>query len=241
MANTYFQFKQFRIEQDKTAMKVSTDSCLFGALTAEWLRQQGSTDSWHILDIGTGTGLLSLMIAQQCGSEIDAVELDFAAYEQACFNFSQSPWQARIRVLHEDITKLQTGRKYDFILSNPPFYEHDLTTGNREKDLARHDRGLTFEHLIRAIKDKIKGKGVFAILLPFQRVAAFDKLANETGFHCFNNILIQQTPRHGWFRSIRFYSGDHSIAGNSQISIRDSQNNYGERFTELLKPYYLNL
>lgn len=118
MPNTYFQFKQFRIDQDQTAMKVTTEACILGAWVDEQIPPQ------TVLDIGTGTGLLALMLAQKFPqAEIDAVEIDQGAFTQAHANFHSSPWPERLQVFHQRIQDFDPGKKYDLIISNPPFFK----------------------------------------------------------------------------------------------------------------------
>src|SRR3954469_11797521 len=124
MANNYFSFKQFIIHQDKCAMKVCTDACLFGAYVAD--RFQITNSKFHVLDIGAGTGLLSLMLAQKNSTvQIDAVEIDKAASEQAKENFKHSLWRDRLHIHHQPIQEFGMNT-YNLIISNPPFYENDL-------------------------------------------------------------------------------------------------------------------
>ena len=131
MANPYFSFKQFTVRHDRCAMKVTTDSCLFGAWMARELQQlSGIQDIW---DIGTGSGLLSLMVAQKNNVVIDAIEIDPAAAAQASENSSASPWSENIRIIHEDVRTADPGKKYDVIISNPPFYERELPPATTEK------------------------------------------------------------------------------------------------------------
>ncbi|HEX6333160.1 MAG TPA: methyltransferase, partial [Flavisolibacter sp.] len=120
MANPYFQFKQFTIYHDRTAMKVTTDACLFGAWAAQEISQMPNIAT--MLDVGTGTGLLSMMVAQQKALETDAIEIDPDAAAQASENIKASPWATRIHVIQQDVNDLQPGRAYDVVISNPPFY-----------------------------------------------------------------------------------------------------------------------
>src|SRR5437016_546981 len=134
MANSYFQFKQFTVHQERSTLKVSTDSCIFGAWVAEKSRElrfvDPSTGSGRTipaaLDIGAGTGLLMLMLAQQWNGAIDGIEIDKSAYEQALENIQASPWGNRLHLFNGDITSFALPGVYDLIISNPPFYEGDL-------------------------------------------------------------------------------------------------------------------
>src|SRR5688572_25058776 len=138
MPNTYFQFKQFTIHQDRSAMKVTTDACLFGA----WCATEINQDNKRLLDIGTGTGLLSLMIAQKNKLLIDAVEIEEQAAVQAVENVKASPWKESVHVIHKNIRDFNSEKKYNYIISNPPFYENELSGERMEKNIAHHDAGL---------------------------------------------------------------------------------------------------
>src|SRR6476620_3970566 len=139
MSNTYFRFRQFTVHQERTAMKVCTDACLFGAWVASEIRNE---DLERVLDIGAGTGLLSLMIAQNSDAVIDAVEIDDHAYSQVVDNFSSSPWNDRLRVHHCSVQQFEPGCKYDLVISNPPFYEHSLRSPDSKKNMAMHSTHL---------------------------------------------------------------------------------------------------
>ena len=160
MANTFFRFKQFLVHHDRCAMKVTTDGCLFGAGCAEEMERTGGKGQ-HALDIGTGTGLLSLMVAQKNNIAIDAVEIDAAATEQATENVGGSPWKNQIAVVHTDVVQWPHTDQFDFIFANPPFYENDLPSGKSRKNVAHHDAGLTFVQLFVQLKKLLKDDGVF--------------------------------------------------------------------------------
>src|SRR5262245_58656662 len=145
MPNSYFQFKQFVIHQEHCAMKVTTDGCLFGAWVAA-SKAGNAAAGKHVLDIGTGTGLLSLMYAQKHPhAQIDAIEIDEAAAQQAADNFAASPWQKRLQLIHSDIKDYRPSHPYDTIISNPPFYENQLSSGNAKKNMAHHSSSIGLE------------------------------------------------------------------------------------------------
>lgn len=234
--NSYFQFKQFTIHQDKCAMKVCTDACLFGALLPV------SRESRRCLDIGTGTGLLSLMLAQKDDAvNIDAVELDTAAALQASENVAASPWASRIQVIQEDVLHFNPGKDYDLIFSNPPFFEDDLHSPNPAKNKAKHNTGLTLTQLVKLADGWLSRDGVFAILLPYHRVDYFIAEAGNAGLHLHEQVMVKQTSRHDFFRGILFFTKKACTLLRSDVIIKDGENNYTPQFTAALKDYYLYL
>jgi tRNA1Val (adenine37-N6)-methyltransferase len=250
MANSYFRFKQFTIHHDRCAMKVTTDACLFGAWAAEAVanksmatgNEQGGDKSVHLLDIGAGTGLLSLVTAQKINAWIDAVEIDAAAAEQAKENISASPWKGRITVLHQDLLQWQTEKRYDIILSNPPFYKNDLKAQRAEKNLAHHDAGLPLPALLTFIKMHLKKDGLFFLLLPAKREKETDLLLRQAGLFLQQKVRVQQTPNHPPFR-VMIRGGCHKGDGVEEpvVIIRNEAGEYMPAFVSLLKEYYLYL
>lgn len=237
MANTYFQFKEFIVHQDLCGMKVTTDACLFGAFVAKFLSNQPINT---ILDIGTGTGLLSLMLAQQTTATIDAVEIDAAAAEQAIQNFAYSKWKNRLKVYHTSIQSFQTTHLYDCIISNPPFFEHDLKSSNQQKNMALHSTELNFDELVAVVKKMLNPNGYFVVLLPFARTTTFEQKLKE--FYLQQKILVKQTPNHPSFRSILIFSNQacNKII-TQEIIIKEINQQYSEVVKSLLAPYYLYL
>jgi len=157
-----FKFKQFSINQDKTAMKVGTDGVLLGAWTPT------NHNPFSILDIGTGTGLIALMLAQRTTAEqIDALEIDEDAYEQAVDNFENSPWSDRLFCFHAGLDEFieEPEDEYDLIVSNPPFYSEDYKTENEQRDLARFQDALPFEDLVEAADLLLSENGILAVII----------------------------------------------------------------------------
>jgi tRNA1Val (adenine37-N6)-methyltransferase len=241
MANTYFQFKQFTIHQDRSAMKITTDSCLFGAWVAEEVGGLRS-EVRSILDIGAGTGLLSLMLAQQVNASITAIEIDKDAFEQASENIAASPWQNKISIILADIKDFIPEYKYDCIISNPPFYENEWQSGDVQKNIAHHSHQLLLDDLLAIIGNLLKPGGTFYLLLPYKRHDELMKLFNQKNIFIAKKILIRQTEGHDYFRFIikaKFEDAGETIT--EEISIRDTKNDYTIAFTTLLKDYYLYL
>jgi tRNA1Val (adenine37-N6)-methyltransferase len=203
MSNTYFQFKQFIIHQDRCAMKVCTDACLFGAWVADsaWSLKSGAGS---VLDIGAGTGLLSLMLAQKTGALIDAVELDEDAAEQAAENFETTPWKDRLQVIRADARTVHLGRKYDLIISNPPFFENDLKSVDTRRNLALHSEALSLEELLGVIKKHLADDGQFAVLLPYHRKEIFTGLAIDAGYFLAEESIGKTNPQPSFFQGDAF-------------------------------------
>ena len=239
MPNNFFRFKQFIIYQDKCAMKVCTDACLFGSMVAVTV-QQSTVNS--VLDIGTGTGLLSLMFAQKnIDAKIDAIEIDENAAMQAAQNFQASPWHKRLFIVQGDIREISFNKKYDLIISNPPFYESSLQSNNAKRNIALHGNELTFLELIIAVEKYLSENGSFAVLLPFTRAEEFINLAKEKKINLAERIDVKQSVSHTFFRSILFFIRSISKPSYKTISIKEKKNEYTKEFKELLKPYYLRL
>ena len=218
-------------------MKVCTDACLFGAIIA---KQNSQVTNW--LDIGTGTGLLSLMFAQKNNAaKIDAVELDAAAAVQAVENIAASPWAANIQVYNKDILDFTPHKKYDGIFSNPPFFEDNLRSVDETKNNAKHDTSLSLVKLLQVVDNLLDLNGFFAVLLPYHRVEYFIEEAKRSGLHLNKQILVKQTIKHTFFRGILFFSRIASETEQTEIIIKDSNQQYTPEFYTALKDYYLFL
>ena len=238
MPNNYFQFKQFTVHQEHCAMKITTDSCLFGAWAAV-ICQQLSVNS--ILDIGTGTGLLSLMLAQKSNAAIQSVEIDEQAAMQAQQNFQQSSWKERLTLHHiavQYFTK-KTQQQFDFIITNPPFYENDLKTDNAQKNAAHHSTLLNLDELIDCIKNLLTSNGFFTILLPYSRTDYFLQSAKD--FHLVERVIVKQPANHNYFRSMLLFSKQTCKTVEKGIIIKQNEKEYSTEFIQLLKDYYLYL
>jgi len=240
MPNNYFQFKQFTVYQDQCAMKVCTDACLFGAYVAEVIDKENISCN-NILDIGTGTGLLSLILAQKTVASIDAVEIDPAAFDQAGNNFKQSPWEEKLHIFNEDIIAFTPEKKYDCIISNPPFFEGDLKSNDGNKNAAKHDTTLTLQQLLSVATELLNETGLFAVLLPYHRVNHCIEAAHKIQLYCSQKTLIKQTTKHNYFRGILVFSKQQRALNEETITIKNDDGNYNDRFAFLLKDYYLHL
>ena len=195
----------------------------------------------RIMDIGAGTGLLSLMLAQQLPlADITAVELDTAAATQASANIAASPWSDRIQVLSADARSLPVSL-YDFIITNPPFYEADLKSNDKLRNQAMHATTLDYASLLKVIADHLSSSGAFSILLPSRPFADFVVLAAAAGFHAQQILQVRQSVKHDYFRTVGIFSRSLVVADVLDMAIRDAENNYTSAFIDLLQPYYLYL
>ena len=238
MPNNYFQFKQFTIQQENSSMKVCTDSCLFGAWVAGKLERK-IIEPKSILDIGTGTGLLSLMAAQKCEAKIDAIEIDKDSYLQAKENFSKSRWSRRLQIMHADAKTQIADKRYDLIICNPPFYENDLRSSDKRKNMAKHHDTLTLEDLIAIIPNSLNETGYFAVLLPFHRVEHFKQLAIRNSFFVTDEVQVKQTSQHDCFRGFLFFANTKQPFSIQELIIKDSDGKYTSEFNYFLQDYYL--
>ena len=240
MPNNYFQFKQFTVQQENCAMKVCTDTCLFGAYVADTILKENLPIK-NCLDIGTGTGLLSLMLAQKIAAQINAVEIDTAAHSEAKENFKQSPWKERFTIFNTDILQFNTNKKYDCIISNPPFFEGDLKSSYSNKNASKHDTALTLLQLLQVVIKHLQDDGFFAVLIPHHRVNYCIDEAAKLNLYLNKKILVKQTAKHDYFRGMLFFEKQQGAYSSEEIIIKNVNGDYTDAFTFLLKEYYLYL
>lgn len=239
MPNPFFRFKQFTIFHDRCAMKVTTDGCLFGAWVAD---QLAGKPAQKALDIGTGTGLLSLMVAQKTAHSIDAVEIDTEAAAQAADNIAAAPWADRIRLHVKSFLDFKVKEAYDVIFSNPPFYESELISDKRTRNIAHHGEGLRLEALLTHAGTMLKEEGDLYLLLPSKREQEIDLLIRRAGLFILHKIMVCPTPAHLPIRLL-LHIGKRKAAdyATTMLYIRERNNEYSEAFIKLLHSYYLYL
>lgn len=274
MANQFFRFKEFTVNQEDCAMKVCTDACLQGAYTGWYVVEEGlfgggvpqqkeavsadltsgkafvSADissgkvlpAPRILDIGAGTGLLSLMLAQRFSeASITAIELDVAAAGQAKRNFAESPWASKLNILTGDARTLSLEVKYDLIITNPPFYESDLKSPDQLRNQAMHTTTLNYSALLDVIDKNLSLSGVFSVLLPYKPYATFEVLATQKGFYSRKVLHVKQSVNHDRFRTIAIFGREETPRDEEVMAIKEAGNDYTAAFKALLQPYYLYL
>ncbi len=221
-------------------MKVCTDSCLFGAWVSSYIEEQ-KIEIKNALEIGVGTGLLSLMIAQKTIGRIYGVEIDRHAYEQAMDNINQSPYYKRCEVENIALQDYIPDKKFDFIFSNPPFFEGDLKSIEAEKNNAKHDTSLTLVQLILFISKNISSNGLAAMLIPFQRLSTVKIILEQNGLYLIQETLVRTTTKSDFFRAMLLFSPVQGSLSVNEISIHDEHRKYTDPFKDLLKDYYLYL
>jgi tRNA1Val (adenine37-N6)-methyltransferase len=221
-------------------MKVCTDSCLFGAWVAAKTEQK-IIGPKTIADIGTGTGLLSLMLAQKSGAQMHAVDIDKNSFAQASENFNASPWSERLHAFHSDIKEWKAPCKYDLIIANPPFYENDLMPEDNQKSISKHSSTLGLKNLLLQAKNLLNEHGNFALLLPWARTKWFENAASAYSLFVKEKMEVKQTPLHNYFRSMLLLQNQKTSTIINELIIKNNHNEYTHEFIELLKDYYLYL
>lgn len=220
-------------------MKIGTDGVLLGA----WTPIDNNPRS--ILDIGTGTGIIALMLAQRSNSEqIDGLEIDEEAYEQAVANFENSPWSDRLFCFHAGLDEFieEPEDEYDLIVSNPPFYTDDFKSATEQRDLARFADAMPFEDLIEAADLLLSENGIFAVIIPFKEEDAFLSLAKEYELYPLKITRVQGTPTSEIKRSLLAFSRDEiSDFPIDELVVEISRHNYTPEYTALTKDFYLKM
>jgi tRNA1Val (adenine37-N6)-methyltransferase len=228
-----FQFKQFWVRHDRCAMKVCTDACLLGAYTH-------APSPQRILDVGAGTGLLGLMLAQRYPhAHIDAVEIDTDAFSQCQENIANSPWPNSVTPWQGRIQDFSPGQGYDLIVSNPPFYPNHLPSADPKRSMAMHTQTLSFADLIQSVQRLLLPDGQFFVLLPPPQMEQLADVARSAGLHEREKLLIADTPGKPAIRAIAVYTKEAYTHKIRTFCIKSSTGEYSEEFATLLKDYYL--
>ena len=236
MGNSYFRFKQFTIYQDNCAMKVTTDACLFGA----WVNAKIQPTE-NLLDIGAGTGLLSLMLSQNRSVKVDAIEIESACHGQLSQNITVSSFSSTINAIYGDIKDWETNTRYQTVVSNPPFYEKQLRSDQAGINLARHADGLTLHALFFHANRLMSSNGFFYVLMPFYRKAECLDMASQFELFPASIADVQQSPFHDPFRVMIQFSATTGNTEKETIIIKKNASDYADAFKLLLAPYYLTL
>lgn len=232
-----FTFKQFFVAHDRCAMKVGTDGVLLGA----WAPVSQAT---RILDIGTGTGLVALMLAQRgkAGACVDAVELENDAAAQAKENFAESSWSAQLTVYAEDINSFaqRSAQGYDLIVSNPPYFESAVACRDEARSAARYTETLTHEALLHCAERLITADGTFCVVLPYEIGLAFERSAQQRRWYTRARVDIRDRPGKPLNRMLLALCRQPREPQFAELAIREQLNVYSAEFRQLIADFYLN-
>jgi tRNA1Val (adenine37-N6)-methyltransferase len=236
MANPYFQFKQFTIFHDKCAMKVGTDGVLLGA----WVDVK---DAGRILDVGSGSGLIAVMMAQRCQAFIDAVEIDQDACRQAEVNVSACPWGDRIKIHHISFKsfQLQNAFRYDVVVSNPPFFKESLKPPAESRSIARHNESLTYESILFGAAHLLTHGGKLAIIIPAGMIDGITREASFYNLFPSRLVKVRSVPAKDYSRCLVEFSFEINPGCHEHILTLHDENTrtYSDEFKSLMADYYL--
>lgn len=234
MSNQYFKFKQFTVWQDRCAMKVGTDGVLLGT----WISVDGCR---RILDVGTGTGLISLLLAQRASqADITGVEVDEDAAKQAVENVTASPWQNRIKIVRENFRNFIADEPFDLIVSNPPYFVDALRCPGEQRRLARHAGDLNYELLFGGAQTLLTEQGKIGIIIP----AELGKLVTDTawnyGFYPSAKTEVYTKPGKACRRLLMCFSRENVSCCEAQLYIETLSGEYSPEFASLTRDFYLD-
>ena len=233
-----FQFKQFKIKHKQTAHKVGTDAVLLGAWT------NLDDQPVDILDIGTGSGVIALMLAQRSTAEsIDAIEINPQAYEECVENFEASPYNDRLFCYHGDVKTFaqEIDLKYDLIVSNPPFFIEDVTHHSMAREQARQQVSLSYAELLTAVKALLTENGQLAVILPFDHQEYFIKIARQKALFLNRLTKVRGQKNSAVKRSLMQFSFDKKPLIEDELILEISRHQYTQDYKDLVQDFYLSL
>jgi len=234
MGRNYFKFKQFVIKQEGAAMKVGTDGVLLGA----WVN---IADVHSVLDIGTGSGVIALMIAQRCKALVHAVEIDITSANQAKSNFETSPWASRLSIdanSFQDFSK-NCSSTFDLIVSNPPYFHKSLKPATADRILARHADQLSNYDLLDGVKKALSPEGRFCAIFPYIEGNIFIAEAANFGLFCNRKLYIQSKSDNPIIRILTEFSFGKKRLVEDTISIHTLEGEYTDEYKRLTADFYL--
>ena len=231
-----FQFKQFTVEDDRSSMKVGTDAVLLGS----WACPENRL---YTLEIGCGSGLISLMLAQKMKGFITAIDIDKDSAEQAHQNFMASKWNNKLESIHTSLQQFlkQSYKKFDIIISNPPFFNNSLNSPYKNRTLSKHTNTLSYPELVKGIKKLLKQDGIVYIILPYEESKEFIFLMRKADFCLSKECLVIPKENKEANRILMEFSYKDSELTSEKLYIRNKDNSYTEKYKQLCKDYYVNL
>jgi tRNA1Val (adenine37-N6)-methyltransferase len=231
-----FRFKSFTLNQLPEVFKLGTDAVLLGSLCTQ--------SSGKALDIGCGTGIIALMIAQRMPSltQITAIDTNKQAVDLAQYNFNHSIWNNKLIAKHKDLLNIDSPRgSYDLIISNPPFYKNRFLPQDQIKKISKHIDNLSFAKLIQNVSRLLSGKGIFSVILPYEHVLEFQEIASIHGLYIQRRIDIKPRPQLFFNRSVLELGFEHLELKDSTLNLRDERGQqYSEACKKLTESFYLD-
>lgn len=235
MSNDYFKFKKFTIEQEGCAMKVGTDGCLLGA----WFDTENSR---RILDIGAGTGLISIMAAQRSNAIVTGVEIDDTAARKAAENVKNSPWSERVEIINTDLRHFESKEPFDTIVSNPPYFTNSLKCDDKQRTLARHNDSLSPALFFTKAKELLTPDGRISLILPTDTLDEWKNEAIIKGFTATRITHVQTTPRKTPKRTlIELQQSSGKELKKNILILEDNPGEYSKEACNLLRDFYLKI
>jgi tRNA1Val (adenine37-N6)-methyltransferase len=233
MANNYFSFKQFTIQQDKAAFKVGTDGVLLGAVAE-------LAGAKRILDIGSGTGLIAIMLAQRCSADIVAIEPDCESFIQCLENVNHCKWNDRIKVVNSSLQDYRSDEKFDLVVSNPPYFSDSLQNPDPRKTASRHNDSLTNEQLLKGVSRLMAEGGRLQVIMPYVEGNLFIAESVEEGFYCNNILKIKPLPTSDIRRLILTFSRQKLNTTEKFLTIdHGKRHDFTEEYKDLTRDFYL--
>lgn len=235
--NTYFNFKQFTIQQSNAAMKVGTDGVLLGS----WASVENVSSA---LDVGTGTGIVALMLAQRSSAKIEAVEIEETACADALLNFRNSPWENRLSLFNSSFQDFaqSSAQKFDCVVSNPPYFRQDTKSDCQKRSLARHSDNLPFEVLAGGVARLLSENGHFSVVLPIEAEREFRSCAANYRLFPKRIMRVRPNPLKPLKRVLIEFRFEAMLEDENELIIESEiHHDYTSAFVDLVKDFYLNL
>jgi tRNA1Val (adenine37-N6)-methyltransferase len=232
MPQSVFHFKRFTVYQDRCAMKVGTDGVLLGS----WVQVK---EAKRILDIGTGTGLIALMLAQKSEASVDAIDIDRPSFEQATQNVQISPWTDRVRIIHSALQDFKPGYRYDLIVSNPPYFIDSFKAPGEARNIARSaSHSLSYEELLQGVVRLLQNTGRFCVILPFKEGQLFRDKAEQNGLFCNHLVNIKTGRDKPYKRVLMEFSRREEELIEEELVIHYDERHFTEQYKALTRDYY---